>query len=173
MDRSRSERADHSSDLFSPAPGTVAAPLRQGRKHLAGREDAPSIEVRDPLVDRFQEPFFVIELIGERGLHQRVGRDTGFAGDLVEALGQSFGNPDEIVHDWLDDRRSALYAGDADDECGKPMPYPLRIENAHSPMVVASNAIALSASDQWTPIKLPSSPTVTPLKARRPLFAVL
>jgi hypothetical protein len=39
-------------------------------------------------------------------------------------------------------------------------------------MVIVINTIALNASDQWTPIKPPTTPTVKPLKALNPMLAI-
>ena len=44
---------------------------------------------------------------------------------------------------------------------------------ASSPPAIASMAIAASASDQCTPIRLPRTPTETPPKARKPRLAIL
>ena len=43
-----------------------------------------------------------------------------------------------------------------------------RIAKPASAAVIASNDIAASARDQWMPMRLPTSPTVTPENARRP-----
>ena len=48
--------------------------------------------------------------------------------------------------------------------------HAVRMANAASTAVIASSTIAESASDQWTPIRLPKSPMVTPEKARKPRF---
>lgn len=44
---------------------------------------------------------------------------------------------------------------------------------ANKPIVTASKIIALSANDQWIPIKPPTTPTVKPLNARKPLLDIL
>ena len=43
---------------------------------------------------------------------------------------------------------------------------------ARSATVIASNTNALPARDQCTPIKPPSTPTVSPLKALSPMLAI-
>ena len=47
------------------------------------------------------------------------------------------------------------------------------ITNANNAIVTARRIIALIARDQWIPIKPPITPTVTPLKARKPLLDML
>lgn len=45
-------------------------------------------------------------------------------------------------------------------------------EKANSTMVIVINTIALSAKDQCTPIKPPTTPTVKPLNALNPMLAI-
>ena len=43
---------------------------------------------------------------------------------------------------------------------------------ANSASVIVNNTIALKANDQCTPINPPTTPTVRPLKALRPMLAI-
>jgi hypothetical protein len=66
-------------------------------------------------------------------------------------------------------------AGDKPGDDGRGLFVVPHIRRAHmrSPEVKAKITSADSASDQWMPIRLPSRPTDTPLKARKPRLAML
>ncbi len=105
---------------------------------------------------------------GEMGEHERATLAAMFRYYADHGL---VGNPNTLR--WLlgrapNDLAAFSRACARSRKADRPTSRTISYGSASSAAAVASNASAEAANDQCTPIKLPSSPTETPLNARRP-----
>jgi hypothetical protein len=93
------------------------------------------------------------------------------AGSAVAAAGSNADSPEPLLRPRATGRRDIGMRARV--ICGYRFSKTAdRIHNCNGSVIASSNR-ALSASDQWMPIRLPPTPTVMPLKARKPIPAML